>query len=235
MVRAAESRHFLRTHHRAPKGNRTLDLLLTMETLCRLSYRGSASKVTRAVGCSRNRLRQPVARRRLPKRFISWSRAALRVPRSRPCASPDAASLLPSRSPPPCSAPPPAPVVAATTTPPRTPRSPRPPRRGPRRSTRPRRPSRSSSSGPTSWRPATGDTTTLQPSIDSLAALGYQTLPWDPACQSGAEELLAGLTGFADPLGVGVVFATAQDAGTFDTLYDGNTISMTRGHLHLRR
>ena len=25
----------------APKGNRTLDLLLTMETLCRLSYRGS--------------------------------------------------------------------------------------------------------------------------------------------------------------------------------------------------
>ena len=24
----------------APKGNRTLDLLLTMETLCRLSYRG---------------------------------------------------------------------------------------------------------------------------------------------------------------------------------------------------
>ena len=26
---------------RAPKGNRTLDLLLTMETLCRLSYRGN--------------------------------------------------------------------------------------------------------------------------------------------------------------------------------------------------
>ena len=74
-----------------------------------------------------------------------------------------------------------------------------------------------------------GDTATLQPSIDSLAALGYQTLPWDPACQSGAEERLAGLTGFADPLGVGVVFATAQDAGTFDTLYDGNTISVTDG------
>ncbi|WP_157453753.1 hypothetical protein [Cellulomonas sp. Root485] len=74
-----------------------------------------------------------------------------------------------------------------------------------------------------------GDTTALQPSIDSLAALGYQTLPWDPACQSGAEERLAGLTGFADPLGVGVVFATAQDAGTFDTLYDGNTISVTDG------
>ncbi len=35
------------THHRAPKGNRTLDLLLTMETLCRLSYRGSAEQATR--------------------------------------------------------------------------------------------------------------------------------------------------------------------------------------------
>ncbi|RZL65520.1 MAG: hypothetical protein EOP29_29380, partial [Rhodococcus sp. (in: high G+C Gram-positive bacteria)] len=53
-----------------------------------------------------------------------------------------------------------------------------------------------------------GDTTTLQPSIDALAALGYPTLPWDPACQTGAEEQLAGLTGYADPLGVGVVFAT---------------------------
>jgi hypothetical protein len=74
-----------------------------------------------------------------------------------------------------------------------------------------------------------GDTTTLQPSIDALAALGYPTLPWDPACQTGTEELLAGLTGFADPLGVGVVFATAQDAGTFDTLYEGNTVSLTTG------
>ena len=74
-----------------------------------------------------------------------------------------------------------------------------------------------------------GNTTTLQPSIDSLAALGYQTLPWDPACQSGAEEQLAGLTGFADPLGVGVVFETAQDAGIFDTLYEGATVSVTEG------
>ncbi|WP_456787520.1 hypothetical protein [Cellulomonas sp. P5_C5] len=74
-----------------------------------------------------------------------------------------------------------------------------------------------------------GDTAALQPSIDSLAALGYQTLPWDPACQGGAEELLAGLTGFANPLGVGVVFASAQDAGTFDTLYDGKTVSLTEG------
>lgn len=74
-----------------------------------------------------------------------------------------------------------------------------------------------------------GDVTALQPSIDSLSALGYQTLPWDPACQSGTEERLAGLTGFADPLGVGVVFATAQDAGTFDTLYEGATVSVTEG------
>jgi hypothetical protein len=74
-----------------------------------------------------------------------------------------------------------------------------------------------------------GDTTTLQPTVDSLSALGYPTLPWDPACQSSAEEQLAALTGFADPLGVGVAFASAQDAGTFDTLYDGATVSLTEG------
>ena len=69
----------------------------------------------------------------------------------------------------------------------------------------------------------------LQPTIDALAAAGYTTLPWDPACQSGAEELLGGLTGFADPLGVGVAFASAEDAGTFDTLYEGATVSVTEG------
>ncbi|WP_421734743.1 hypothetical protein [Cellulomonas sp.] len=74
-----------------------------------------------------------------------------------------------------------------------------------------------------------GDTSTLQPSIDSLAALDYQTLPLDPACQSGAEEQLAGLTGFGNPLGVGVAFGSAQDAGTFDTLYEGATVSITEG------
>ncbi|KQY47203.1 hypothetical protein [Cellulomonas sp. Root137] len=74
-----------------------------------------------------------------------------------------------------------------------------------------------------------GDTTTLQPSIDSLAALGYPTLPLDPACQSGAEEQLAGLTGYGDPLGVGVAFGSAQDAGVFDTLYEGATVSITPG------
>jgi hypothetical protein len=35
-----------RVDHRAPKGNRTLDLLLTMETLCRLSYRGGEEDST---------------------------------------------------------------------------------------------------------------------------------------------------------------------------------------------
>ena len=74
-----------------------------------------------------------------------------------------------------------------------------------------------------------GDTTTLQPSIDSLSALGYRTLPWDPACQSGAEEQLAGLTGIAVPLGVGVAFASEQDAGTFFTLYEGSMVSLTEG------
>jgi hypothetical protein len=69
----------------------------------------------------------------------------------------------------------------------------------------------------------------LQPTIDALAAAGYTTLPWDPACQSGAEELLGGLTGFADPLGVGVAFASAEDAGAFDTLYEGATVSVTEG------
>ncbi|MDC7120770.1 hypothetical protein OMK64_04395 [Cellulomonas fimi] len=69
----------------------------------------------------------------------------------------------------------------------------------------------------------------LQPTIDALAAAGYTTLPWDPACQSGAEEQLGGLTGYADPLGVGVAFATAEDAGAFDTLYEGATVSILEG------
>ena len=40
---------------------------------------------------------------------------------------------------------------------------------------------------------------------------------------------LPSLTRFVDPLGVGVVFATAQDAATFDTLYEGNTITVLEG------
>src|SRR5699024_1065916 len=45
------------TQTRAPKGNRTLDLLLTMETLCRLSYRGSDNEVTWSGPLRRNRSR----------------------------------------------------------------------------------------------------------------------------------------------------------------------------------
>jgi hypothetical protein len=43
---AAERDGRPRVDHRAPKGNRTLDLLLTMETLCRLSYRGGEEDST---------------------------------------------------------------------------------------------------------------------------------------------------------------------------------------------
>ena len=40
-------RHSPQHTNRAPKGNRTLDLLLTMETLCRLSYQGNPVNLTR--------------------------------------------------------------------------------------------------------------------------------------------------------------------------------------------
>jgi len=74
-----------------------------------------------------------------------------------------------------------------------------------------------------------GATAKVQPTIEKLGEVGYDTLPWDPSCQSGAEEQLSGLTGYADPLGVGVAFASAEDAGKFDTLYEGSTISVTQG------
>ena len=108
-------------------------------------------------------------------------------------------------------------------------------RRGPRRSTRP---------PPTEpfwvvWTDVTetgdGDTTTLQPSIDSLSALGYQTLPWDPACQSGAEEQLAGLTGFADPLGVGRRVRLRAGRRHVRHPLRGRDGLADRGHVHLRR
>lgn len=74
-----------------------------------------------------------------------------------------------------------------------------------------------------------GAETELQPSVDALAEVGYDTLPWDPKCQSGAEEGLIALTGFADPLGVGIPFATAEDAGAFDTLYEGAIVTVSPG------
>lgn len=69
----------------------------------------------------------------------------------------------------------------------------------------------------------------LQPSVDALAEVGYDTLPWDPKCQTTAEEQLVELTGYTDPLGVGVPFASAEDAGAFDTLYEGAVVTVTEG------
>ncbi len=69
----------------------------------------------------------------------------------------------------------------------------------------------------------------LQPSIEQLDAAGYAAEAWDPACQTGAEEQLAALTGFADVVAVGVPFASEQDAGAFDTLYEGSVVSVTPG------
>lgn len=69
----------------------------------------------------------------------------------------------------------------------------------------------------------------LQPSVDELGAAGYTVEAWDPACQSGAEEQLAALTGFTDVVAVGVPFASEQDAGVFDTLFEGSVVSVTPG------
>ncbi|MGV8976893.1 MAG: hypothetical protein ACOH17_02505 [Cellulomonas sp.] len=69
----------------------------------------------------------------------------------------------------------------------------------------------------------------LQPSVDQLKAAGYDAKPWDPSCQTGAKEALVALTGYADPVAVGLVFASDKDAGTFDTLYDGPVVSVTPG------
>lgn len=75
----------------------------------------------------------------------------------------------------------------------------------------------------------TDSTAQLQPAVDRLKAVGYTAKPWDPACQTGAKEALVALTGFTSPVAVGLVFATDQDAGTFDTLYDGAIVSVTPG------
>jgi hypothetical protein len=71
----------------------------------------------------------------------------------------------------------------------------------------------------------------LQPEVDKLSTLGYQTIPWDPACQEHAAEQLTALTSYKKPLGVGLAFATARDAGVFSTLYSGKgrTVSVTEG------
>lgn len=75
----------------------------------------------------------------------------------------------------------------------------------------------------------TADDPALATEIERLADEGYEAEAWSPGCQSGAQEQLAGLTGFAEPVGVGVAFATAEDAGIFDTRDEGTTVSLTTG------
>ena len=69
----------------------------------------------------------------------------------------------------------------------------------------------------------------LAAEVDRLAEEGYDVEPWSPECQSGAKERLSELTGFPEPAAVGVAFATAEDAGIFDTRDEGATVSLTEG------
>lgn len=70
---------------------------------------------------------------------------------------------------------------------------------------------------------------TLQPALDQLDEAGYSGQEWDPACVTASEEQLAALTGYADVVGVGVAFASEQEVGAFDTLFDGAVVSVTSG------
>ncbi len=74
-----------------------------------------------------------------------------------------------------------------------------------------------------------GDDPALTTEIDRLADVGYEVEPWAPACQSGAQERLEQLTGYPEPVGVGVAFASEEDAGVFDTRDEGATVSVTSG------
>lgn len=74
-----------------------------------------------------------------------------------------------------------------------------------------------------------GEDPALATEVARLADEGYEVEAWSPACQSGAQEGLSALTGFAEPVGVGVAFATDEDAGIFDTRDEGTTISVTKG------
>jgi hypothetical protein len=75
----------------------------------------------------------------------------------------------------------------------------------------------------------TQGTKVLQPEVDALAKLGYSTIPWEPSCQEHAAEQISSTTGLKKPLGVGLAFASARDAGVFDTLYQGRTLAVTEG------
>ncbi|MBF0686430.1 MAG: hypothetical protein IR158_01515 [Cellulomonas sp.] len=74
-----------------------------------------------------------------------------------------------------------------------------------------------------------GDDPALATEVERLADQGYEVEPWAPGCQSGAQEDLSALTGLAEPVGVGVAFASAEDAGVFDTRDEGATVSVTTG------
>ena len=69
----------------------------------------------------------------------------------------------------------------------------------------------------------------LAAEVERLAEEGYEVEPWSPGCQSGAQDPLTSLTGFAEPVGVGVAFASEEDAGVFDTRDEGSTVSHTTG------
>ncbi|UZN02294.1 hypothetical protein [Cellulomonas sp. S1-8] len=75
----------------------------------------------------------------------------------------------------------------------------------------------------------TVDDPALATEIDRLAEQGYEVETWSPGCQDGAQEQLGGLTGYAEPVGVGVAFASEEDAGIFDTRDEGTTVSVTTG------
>ena len=75
----------------------------------------------------------------------------------------------------------------------------------------------------------TAEDPTLGTEVERLADLGYDVEPWDPSCQTGAADVLAGLTGYAEPAAVGVAFASEEDAGVFDTRDEGATVSLTGG------
>lgn len=75
----------------------------------------------------------------------------------------------------------------------------------------------------------TADDAALAGEVERLAEEGYEVEPQDPACHATAGDQLAGLTGFAEPAAVGVAFASAEDAGVFDTRDTGSTVAITEG------
>lgn len=75
-----------------------------------------------------------------------------------------------------------------------------------------------------------GDQAAVDAAVAELRTAGYaDAAPLDPACQEGTGEVLGGVTGIDDPTAVGVAFASAEDAGVFDTRFAGTTVSLTSG------